>query len=344
VAALNDTMAWVVNHVSDDVSIVNLRTRSILATVRVGDEPTDVVFAGSPKRAFVCVSGEDAVKIYGLANPSAPTLDVTRAIFGRHPRSLAAGSGRGLRRRARGGEPNDLSSRGGGPGRRGPAASEPSPGAWNACTRRRAHRAEGGGNLGGRAARGGEDMELGHSVRSRGSGRARARCRHGRAPSHRVGCRDESLRPRRGARRERLRREHGSVQSHTLRIESPRALPPEPDQPDPAARHGPGRRVAPEQPHCLRHDPGTARREGTEPRRARGARDERGGDEALRHRARLGPRRRGESLERRRAEPDPFRSGPRGHEERAHRHGARRGARAALRPEPFLEFRRHRET
>ena len=93
VAALNDTMAWVVNHVSDDVSIVNLRTRSILATVRVGDEPTDVVFAGSPKRAFVCVSGEDAVKIYGLANPSAPTLDVTRAIFGRHPRSLAAGAG-----------------------------------------------------------------------------------------------------------------------------------------------------------------------------------------------------------------------------------------------------------
>jgi YVTN family beta-propeller protein len=93
VAALNDTIAWVVNHVSDDVSVVNLRTQSILATVRVGDEPTDVVFAGSPKRAFVCVGGEDAVKIYGLTNPSAPTLDVTRPIFGRHPRSLAVGTG-----------------------------------------------------------------------------------------------------------------------------------------------------------------------------------------------------------------------------------------------------------
>src|SRR5262245_39258989 len=58
VAAANDSMAWVVNNVSDDVDIVSLTTKSVLATVRVGDEPTDVVFAGSPKRAFVCVSGE----------------------------------------------------------------------------------------------------------------------------------------------------------------------------------------------------------------------------------------------------------------------------------------------
>ncbi|HET9252599.1 MAG TPA: FlgD immunoglobulin-like domain containing protein [Candidatus Eisenbacteria bacterium] len=93
VAALHDTIAWVVNHVSDDVSIVNLNTRSVLATLRVGDEPTDVLFAGTPRRAFVCVSGEDAVKIYGLANPSAPTLDLVRPIFGRHPRALAAGGG-----------------------------------------------------------------------------------------------------------------------------------------------------------------------------------------------------------------------------------------------------------
>jgi len=93
VAAENDSMAWVVNNVSDDVDIVSLTTKSVLATVRVGDEPTDVVFAGSPQRAFVCVSGEDAVKIYGLTDPTAPTLDITRAIFGRHPRALATGNG-----------------------------------------------------------------------------------------------------------------------------------------------------------------------------------------------------------------------------------------------------------
>lgn len=90
VTAFDDTLAWVVNNVSDDVSIVNLWTRSVVGTLHVGDEPTDVVFAGSPKRAFVCVSGEDAVKLYDLVNPAAPTLNTVRPIFGRHPRSLAA--------------------------------------------------------------------------------------------------------------------------------------------------------------------------------------------------------------------------------------------------------------
>jgi len=90
VAAWDDSTAWVVNQVSDDVSIVNLRTREVVATVRVGDEPTDVVFAGTPRRAFVCVSGEDAVKIYSVTGTSGISLDAVRPIFGRHPRSLAA--------------------------------------------------------------------------------------------------------------------------------------------------------------------------------------------------------------------------------------------------------------
>jgi DNA-binding beta-propeller fold protein YncE len=90
VSAFNDDIAWVVDNVSDAVSIVNLRTFSVVATLRVGDEPTDVVFAGTPKRAFVCVSGEDAVKVYDLTDPLAPTLAVNRPIFGTHPRALAA--------------------------------------------------------------------------------------------------------------------------------------------------------------------------------------------------------------------------------------------------------------
>src|SRR6267143_104197 len=45
VVAQNDSTAWVVNQISDDVSIVNLKTLSVNATIRVGDEPTDVVFA-----------------------------------------------------------------------------------------------------------------------------------------------------------------------------------------------------------------------------------------------------------------------------------------------------------
>ena len=89
VTAFDNRLAWVVNNVSDDVTIVNLETLSAVGSLRVGDEPTDVVFAGSPTRAFVCVSGEDAVKLYDLVNPEAPTLNTVRPIFGRHPRSLA---------------------------------------------------------------------------------------------------------------------------------------------------------------------------------------------------------------------------------------------------------------
>src|SRR5205085_2547383 len=91
VRAWNDSTAWVVNQLSDDVSVVNLRTMSVRATLRVGDEPTDVVFAGSPLHAFVCVSGEDQVKSFDpatLAGAFAPT-----PIFGRHPRALAVGGG-----------------------------------------------------------------------------------------------------------------------------------------------------------------------------------------------------------------------------------------------------------
>ena len=91
VRAQNDSTAWVVNQVSDDISVVNLRTMSVRATLRVGDEPTDVVFAGSPLMAFVCVGGEDQVKSFDPASlsPAFPPAP----IFGRHPRALAVGQG-----------------------------------------------------------------------------------------------------------------------------------------------------------------------------------------------------------------------------------------------------------
>src|SRR5215470_19560268 len=53
VRARTNGEAWVVNRVSDSVSIVNLTTRNVTATLTVGDEPADVIFAGSPQRAFV---------------------------------------------------------------------------------------------------------------------------------------------------------------------------------------------------------------------------------------------------------------------------------------------------
>jgi YVTN family beta-propeller protein len=56
VAARTDTEIWVVNHVSDSVSIVDLAATPprVVRTLLVGDEPRDIVFAGPGRnRAFI---------------------------------------------------------------------------------------------------------------------------------------------------------------------------------------------------------------------------------------------------------------------------------------------------
>src|SRR5437588_3068294 len=57
VAARTNTEFWVVNHLSDSVSIVDLsvgHTPRIVRTLLVGDEPRDIVFAGPGRsRAFI---------------------------------------------------------------------------------------------------------------------------------------------------------------------------------------------------------------------------------------------------------------------------------------------------
>jgi len=88
VRARTSTEAWVVNRVSDSVSIVDLAARNVVATLGPGDEPFDVVFAGSPQRAFVTVSQEKQVSVYDPANlTAAPTVI---PIQGKNPRALAA--------------------------------------------------------------------------------------------------------------------------------------------------------------------------------------------------------------------------------------------------------------
>src|SRR5262245_57621606 len=56
VAARNDGEVWVVNHLSDSVSIVNVSASParVTRTLLVGDEPRDLVFAGpARRRAFI---------------------------------------------------------------------------------------------------------------------------------------------------------------------------------------------------------------------------------------------------------------------------------------------------
>ncbi|NNF07346.1 MAG: YncE family protein, partial [Candidatus Eisenbacteria bacterium] len=76
VRARSNTEVWVVNHISDSISIIDLNTMSVVKTLLVGDEPTDVVFAGSPEKAFVCMSQLDLIRVYDTTNLAAAPVDI----------------------------------------------------------------------------------------------------------------------------------------------------------------------------------------------------------------------------------------------------------------------------
>jgi YVTN family beta-propeller protein len=82
-----NTEIWVVNHISDDISIVDLTTMNVVKTIKTKDEPCDVVFAGSPQRAFVTCSQVNTVQVFDPANLAAAATNI--AIDGEDPRSLA---------------------------------------------------------------------------------------------------------------------------------------------------------------------------------------------------------------------------------------------------------------
>ena len=89
VAARNNTEVWVVNHLSDSVSVVTLSgTPHVARTLLVGDEPRDIVFAGTANRAFITtahrgqqrtdasISGVPGAGDSKLTTPSIPRADV----------------------------------------------------------------------------------------------------------------------------------------------------------------------------------------------------------------------------------------------------------------------------
>lgn len=81
VAARSDNEVWVVNHVSDSVSIVRVdgsRAR-VVRTLLVGDEPRDIVFAGGDRsRAFITAAhrGQNRPGDPQLSTPSVGRADV----------------------------------------------------------------------------------------------------------------------------------------------------------------------------------------------------------------------------------------------------------------------------
>lgn len=85
VRARTSNEAWVVNRISDSVSIVNLSAMNTTATLPAGDEPSDVVFAQG--RAFVSVTQYNQIHVFDPADLSLPPAVVT--VEGEAPRALA---------------------------------------------------------------------------------------------------------------------------------------------------------------------------------------------------------------------------------------------------------------
>lgn len=76
--------AWVVNQVSDSISIVSVSRGIVTDTIYVKDEPSDVVFAGN--NAFVSVSRSNQIAVFDVITH---TLVKAIALQGHNPRALA---------------------------------------------------------------------------------------------------------------------------------------------------------------------------------------------------------------------------------------------------------------
>ena len=87
VRARSNGEVWVVNQISDSVSVVDLASMRVTRTVQVGDEPADIVFTAKPARAFVSLVASNRLVSFD-PTLATPTLTST-AILGAQPRALA---------------------------------------------------------------------------------------------------------------------------------------------------------------------------------------------------------------------------------------------------------------
>jgi len=87
VRARSNNEVWVVNHMSDSVSIVNLTSRTVVRTLQTDNEPADVVFAGITPKAFVSASEANKINVFQLNNLNAAPTTIN--IAGEDPRALA---------------------------------------------------------------------------------------------------------------------------------------------------------------------------------------------------------------------------------------------------------------
>jgi YVTN family beta-propeller protein len=88
VAIAPDGKIWVVNHLSDSISIVDVSVSParVVRTILVGDEPRDIVFAGNPAKAFITTAhrgqrrtSPDLAGVPGAGDPQLTTASIGRA-------------------------------------------------------------------------------------------------------------------------------------------------------------------------------------------------------------------------------------------------------------------------
>jgi DNA-binding beta-propeller fold protein YncE len=84
VRARTNDEAWVVNEVSDTVSVVSLASGQVTAVLPTGDEPADVVFANG--KAFVTCARDNEIWVYDAVTRA---LITTLEVQGLYPQSLA---------------------------------------------------------------------------------------------------------------------------------------------------------------------------------------------------------------------------------------------------------------
>lgn len=87
VRARTNTEVWVVCQVSDEISIVDLSLKAVVRSVLTENEPADVVFAGSPQRAFVSCAERESIQVFDPANPGNALTEVL--LKGEQPRAMA---------------------------------------------------------------------------------------------------------------------------------------------------------------------------------------------------------------------------------------------------------------
>src|SRR5678816_1081236 len=81
---LNNDEAWVVNELSDSVSVVSVSRGIVTDTLQAKDEPADVVFAAG--NAFVSCSRNNMIRVFDLATHAQMGAI---PVLGNNPRALA---------------------------------------------------------------------------------------------------------------------------------------------------------------------------------------------------------------------------------------------------------------